>query len=294
MLIDMKFLSEFIDDMPVGVATADMNDNTISKYNKFFVDTFGWTLEDIDTIDKWFLNAYPNEEYRNKVVSEWTVLIEETEKQQFSYSNPMEVNISCKDGSVKVCELRYFRKENFMYGIFVDITERKNLEKKLYLLSLVDELTQLNNRKSYNQTIHKLLSQYKRSKTPFSIIMYDIDNFKLINDTFGHSVGDKVLVDMSNLIKSHIRDNDYIFRIGGEEFIILLTETPLEKGKLVSEKIRSSVENDLKAIDNKTITISIGITDVKEDDNQDKLFLRVDNSLYLSKRNGKNRVSCIG
>ena len=71
--------------------------------------------------------------------------------------------------------------------------------------------------------------------------MYDIDNFKYVNDTYGHSVGDKVLIDMSKSLKSNIRENDYLFRVGGEEFIILLSETPLENSKSVAEKIRKDV-----------------------------------------------------
>ena len=110
--------------------------------------------------------------------------------------------------------------------------------------------------------------------------MYDIDDFKKINDEYGHSIGDDVLVEMSKLIKAHIRDSDYIFRIGGEEFIVLLTETQIDKAKLVAEKIRDSVENDLKTINDKKITISIGLTEVNENDMEDIIFKRVDELLY--------------
>ena len=291
MIRNIPFLNEFVDDFPIGIAIADTTNNNPNSYNKYFLDLFGWDKKDIDTLEQWFLNAYPNEEYRNKVVEEWEKLIEDTENKNLLYSPPMEVNVSCKDGSTKICECRYYRKENFIYGIFTDITKQKNIEEKLISITLCDELTQLGNRKSYNNEIHKLLSIYQRYETRFSIIMYDIDDFKLINDNFGHKVGDDVLVDMSKLIKSHLRDSDTIFRIGGEEFIILLPQTQIDEAKIVSEKVRLSVENDLKTIKDKTITISIGLTEVKEDDDEDSIFKRVDTFLYLSKRSGKNRIS---
>lgn len=122
------------------------------------------------------------------------------------------------------------------------------------------------------------------------MIMYDIDKFKQINDTYGHNVGDDVLVEISQLIKSLLRESDYIFKIGGEEFIVLLPQTQIDKANLVSEKIRNSVENNLNTIENKKITISIGVTQVKEDDTEDLIFKRVDEALYQSKNNGKNRV----
>ena len=176
-------------------------------------------------------------------------------------------------------------------GVVIDITTLHIAQQNLLEQTYIDDLTKLNNRKSYNENIKKLFSQYKRYKTPFSIIMYDIDNFKKINDEYGHSVGDDVLVEMSILIKLFIRDSDYIFRVGGEEFIILLTETQIDKAKLVSEKIRDSVENDLKTINDKKITISIGLTEVKENDTEDMIYVRVDELMYKSKNGGKNIVN---
>lgn len=178
-----------------------------------------------------------------------------------------------------------------LFGVSTDVTEMYLLKEKLELLTLIDDLTKLYNRKSYNENLEKLLFQYKRYNTPFSIIIYDIDDFKQINDTYGHSVGDNVLVEMSKLIKLQIRESDYIFRIGGEEFIILLTETQIDKAKLVSEKIRNSVENNLNTLKDEKITISIGLTEVIENDTEDSIFKRVDSLMYESKNNGKNRVT---
>lgn len=131
---------------------------------------------------------------------------------------------------------------------------------------------------------------YKRYGNTFSILMYDIDRFKKINDLYGHQVGDDVLVQMSALIKSQLRESDFIFRIGGEEFVILLPETFLQSANVIAKKIKDSVEQELKTIQNKVITISIGVTQVEEHDSADSIFKRVDEYLYAAKNSGRNRV----
>ncbi len=176
-------------------------------------------------------------------------------------------------------------------GISRDLTQLYLAQKELKKQSYIDPLTKTNNRRSYEKKITKLIALHKRYTTSFSVIMYDIDDFKKINDTYGHNVGDKVLIEMSALVQSTLRVNDSLCRIGGEEFIILLPETSQESALRVAEKIRSNVENELHTIENKSITISIGVCEVRENDTEDTLFIRVDSLLYDSKRNGKNRVT---
>ena len=286
----VNFFSDFIDNMPIGIFTTDSTNKLPIAYNKYFINMFGWLNKDINTLEEWYEKAYPDKVYRKEVQKEWNNLITSTEKEKLNYSNPIEININCKDGSIKVCELVYYRNGDFVHGIYTDITKRKLNEEKLLSLSLIDELTNIDNRKSYNNRIKELLALYKRYKTPFTILMYDIDDFKYINDTYGHSVGDKVLMDMSKKVKKSIRKNDYLFRVGGEEFVILLSDNNLEKSKSVAEKIRQDVES-LVTIKNEVITISIGLTEVNKNDTEFSIYNRVDSLLYFSKKNGKNKVS---
>jgi len=178
-----------------------------------------------------------------------------------------------------------------------DISNRKKLEGKvlkrtleLEKMSILDELTALYNRKYYNDKITEILSLYKRYDTPFSMIMYDIDDFKNINDTYGHQIGDKVLIEMSRLIHSLLRETDLLFRVGGEEFVILIPELTVQKALLIAEKIRKRVSK-LNIIKNEQITISMGLTEVEQNDTADSIFQRVDRLLYYSKKHGKNMVS---
>jgi len=158
-------------------------------------------------------------------------------------------------------------------------------------LLYIDTLTKSKNRKAYDKKILKLLSNFNRYKTVFSIAILDIDNFKYINDTYGHRVGDNVLIDMVRLIKSTIRNNDYLFRVGGEEFVLLYEHTTLKNSKTISEKIRSIIQKDLNTVDQELITVSIGLTEVKINDTEDSIYKRADELLYKSKNNGKNTLS---
>ncbi len=170
-------------------------------------------------------------------------------------------------------------------------SEITNKTAELEKLTYIDFLTNAKNRKAYKEKIEELLSLYKRYQTPFSLAVFDIDDFKQINDTYGHRVGDNVLIDITKLIQSHIRENDFFFRIGGEEFALILSQTSLIDAQTVVEKIKRSIEKELKTIKDKTITVSVGLGEVNADDDEDVLYRRVDSLLYHSKASGKNQVS---
>ena len=119
----------------------------------------------------------------------------------------------------------------------------------------------------------------------------DVDDFKKVNDTYGHSVGDIVLKDIVKTLQSSIRNNDIIFRIGGEEFILIFPNTTLENSNILVENIRKKVETNLKVEGRTKITLSIGLTEISDDDSVDSIFKKIDKFLYISKNNGKNQVT---
>lgn len=166
----------------------------------------------------------------------------------------------------------------------------RKLHLKLKEQSNKDELTKIYNRKYYNEKIEELLSLYKRYKTTFSFMIFDIDDFKFINDNYGHDVGDKVLKQLTQLITEDIRENDYFFRVGGEEFVILFSETSLENSLYIAEKIRVLISTKVDVVENQKITISIGLTEVNKDDCELTIFKRADKYLYEAKNSGKNIV----
>ena len=171
-----------------------------------------------------------------------------------------------------------------------DVTELYKTQEKLKEQTYRDELTQVRNRKSYNEKIEELMGLYKRYGVGFTLIMFDIDNFKYVNDTFGHLVGDEVLRTIGHTVRPSIRQNDYFFRIGGEEFVILLSKTVMDGAYKFADNLRKNIQNSLRTPKGEPITVSIGLAIVKETDDVDSLFKRADDCMYRAKRNGKNRV----
>jgi len=160
----------------------------------------------------------------------------------------------------------------------------------------IDYLTKLKNRRFFTNVIKDVWPIMKHDKKLVSIIMIDIDHFKKINDTYGHKVGDKVLVTVSNLLDNRIRKSDILARWGGEEFIIFLPDTNKESANLVAENIRMAIETTQIKIEDKNINItaSFGIADSSNKNHTIKEIINSsDNALYLAKEKGRNRVECI-
>lgn len=165
---------------------------------------------------------------------------------------------------------------------------------KLKELSEKDSLTKLYNRRYFEDIIEQVLKIDNASKNTTSLVMFDIDDFKKINDTYGHHMGDEVLITLAKHLKQFNRKSDIIARIGGEEFLILLPNTAIEGAKIHCENLRKKIE-DIEIVDeekNQTIkfTVSMGLTSFKDDDTLDSVLLRVDDGLYTVKRTGKNRL----
>ena len=169
------------------------------------------------------------------------------------------------------------------------------LHKRTKLMAITDSLTGLHNHRYFKQYFKQEMGRAKRYHKPFSIIMMDVDDFKTYNDSFGHATGDILLSTMGALSLDTIRGVDVAFRYGGEEFIVILPETKLEKAVLAAERLRDSVErgtaNRLASSATRGVTVSIGVASYPENaDKMDELFNIVDSLLYTAKRCGKNKV----
>ena len=171
----------------------------------------------------------------------------------------------------------------------IELADQKSKLERLYRL---DALTGLWNRYRIKEFLEHELARFNREERPFGVIMMDIDDFKKINDNFGHTTGDKILVSLSHLIGEHIREVDLFGRWGGEEFLLIVTDTNQESILILAEKLRSLVANKDFKIGQK-ITICLGVTLVREEDTELKLLDRVDEALYRSKRQSKDQVSYI-
>jgi len=165
-------------------------------------------------------------------------------------------------------------------------------QKKLEQMATTDKLTGSANRQVFEVLFHQAYSQSKRSKTDLSAIMFDIDYFKQVNDTYGHPTGDVVLKTLVQNIKNGIRDSDIIFRWGGDEFLIILPESDLQTAYTIADKIRQNIAHLEIVFAGKSIavTISIGVACMSSSDTAETLINRADEALYIAKNKGRNRV----
>ena len=182
-------------------------------------------------------------------------------------------------------------KNNIKVGyksICEDITDKKRVEK----LSITDQLTKLYNRLKIDEVFQLEISRAKRYNHSLSIILLDIDYFKLVNDEYGHNVGDETLISIAQILKNSIRDTDTVGRWGGEEFMILASETSIENAVLLADKIRKDIEQyEFNTIGHKTS--SFGVSTYHVGDTQEMLVKKADDALYMAKNKGRNRVEYV-
>ena len=187
-------------------------------------------------------------------------------------------------------ELKKTREE---LGKNAKIIEQLKVELEKYKeMAVVDELTGILNRRGILDMLAKEISRAERFKLPLSITMIDIDNFKSVNDSYGHLTGDKVLRAMAQIIKSNIRSIDLFGRYGGEEFLLVFPNTPKENAKIAAEKLRREIESHKFKYKNEEfrITISAGVAEYNYGDDVKSLISKADEALYKAKSFGKNRV----
>ncbi len=178
--------------------------------------------------------------------------------------------------------------------------KREELEKNLRALEIEkseyersskeDPLTGCLNRAGFSSVLMREQENLSKNGRPVSFVMLDIDHFKHINDTYGHQVGDEVLVNLTKLIQGKIRNTDALVRWGGEEFVVLCGDTPIQNAQFLAEKLRIAIENTV-LIKQQQVTCSFGIAEMIPDEDPKRLFERADKALYASKEGGRNRVT---
>lgn len=182
--------------------------------------------------------------------------------------------------------------ENEYIHYLIDITEQKEAESYLMELAVKDHLTKIYNRRYITERLEADIELCKRANRTFSLIMFDIDHFKNINDTYGHNVGDNVLIKLTDIVKRRIRKIDIFARWGGEEFLIMLPESRLENARLLAENLRKLIE-ETDILSDRTVTCSFGVTEYYEGDTVDSIVKRADDCLYKAKSLGRNTVVSI-
>ena len=177
-------------------------------------------------------------------------------------------------------------------GIIRDVTPYKKMEEELRRLATIDSLTGINNRRNFMNLAQKEITRSMRYKRSLSMLMLDIDFFKKVNDTYGHSAGDKVLIEFCDVSIKELRDQDIMGRLGGEEFAIALVECDTAEAVVVAERIRKAVARHKVHTGKEEIRfkVSIGVAGIWKDCDLNSMIKRADKALYKAKESGRNQV----
>lgn len=195
------------------------------------------------------------------------------------------VDFQLSSNTKRMAKLMYF-----MSKITFDLEEAN---RELEIHTSTDFLTGALNRKAFYSQLEYEVSKFRRYETTFAIVMMDIDFFKKVNDIYGHQVGDEVLVTVSKIVTSQLRESDIFARYGGEEFILLLPETNIIDAKKTAERVRFAIEKDTKRVASSSmpaITCSFGVSTFTSSDDEVTIIKRADDALYQAKKKGRNRV----
>jgi len=182
----------------------------------------------------------------------------------------------------------YQRQEAILLNLY-DVTEQKKVEETLTNLVARDKLTGLYNRYHLENYITAEIEEAERYDSNLSMLTVDLDHFKLVNYRWGHPIGDQVLKHTAHLLVEACRKSDVVFRVGGEEFMIVLPQTEIDGAMEVAEKVRSSIEKSIHPIVGK-YTVSVGVAQRKPGETFRNIYQRADDALYAAKSSGRNCV----
>jgi len=209
---------------------------------------------------------------------------------------PKDRIVSILDKNLKetIFKISISQSENEGYYLVTlsDVTRMKEYQIKTEKKVYIDGLTNVYNRNKFDEVLEDEIKNIKRYNNSLSIAILDIDKFKDFNDNYGHLVGDAVLITLAQTVNASVRETDVFARWGGEEFVILFKNTPVDIAKQVSEKLKDKIEANSHPTAGR-ITASFGVTEYKDGDTLESIFKRCDDALYLAKENGRNRVEVL-
>ena len=284
---ERDFLSIVFERIPY-YALVYKNDK-IERVNKLALDFFGFAnKEEMIKKSVCIADYFVNEKtYISRIIEEehWLKYIS---KHPDKYHALVKKNKRRYILDIEVIDFNFSEKNQFLV-ILKDITKESLKYKQMKYKIEYDPILRIYNRSKFNEILAFEIKRQKRTTSSMVLMIIDIDHFKKVNDTYGHLIGDVVLLALSLFIKKNKRETDIFARWGGEEFVLLLLETDIEKGFNYAEKLRKMIEN--KHIPQVgSIKCSFGITQYKNNDSKESLFKRCDDALYEAKENGRNQV----
>ena len=286
-----EFVDSFLDSQQS--ITVVYNKNSLKLINRTGLEFFGYnSLESLLASHSDIVDFFMEED---GCISKYTYgknWVESIYNDKTNRNNTVKVKIFSKRDELE----HYFyikiskMKDNKEYLLtFNDITKLEKDKVNIKKLAELDPLTQIYNRVKLSEMFRGIFFNAKKYNTIVTIILFDIDHFKQINDNYGHNVGDKVLRELSSLVRSLLREEDIFARWGGEEFVIVLEGVSLQETKKLASHLREEIEKfPFDIVEH--ITCSFGVTQFTQSDTESLFFERVDKALYEAKERGRNRV----
>lgn len=277
--------------VPFGLEVSSSHDEQIQFANSQFNAMFGYSQADIEDIEDWWRLAYPDPDYRRHARTTWERSVAEARAQDREMT-PFDLDVAVASGGRRTIQFRHRAIGNFNINLYLDVTQERAYARELKRLAETDPLTGVMNRRRFFEEAERHYGD-SRSSSAVAVLMLDIDNFKRINDLHGHGTGDLVLKEFTRRCRAVIRKDDLLARLGGEEFIVLLSGASAEKATDVGERIRDFIralpfEFNGTHLD---VTVSIGAALRSSGEaSVEPTVSRADRALYAAKHAGRDRV----
>ncbi|NNG43821.1 sensor domain-containing diguanylate cyclase [Pseudoalteromonas sp. NEC-BIFX-2020_002] len=290
---ELSHYANLFTQVPIPLCNVSTVTGDIIRLNQRFVDVFGYTIKDIPNMDTWWLKAYPDPAYRSWVLQTWNTAVEYAVEHKTDIE-PQHYQVTCKDGRLITMEISGIYIDNEFLAIFKDATQRMEAEDILRDMAFLDSLTQIANRRRFDEKLIQEFNLSIKTNSPLSLILIDIDNFKQFNDSYGHLIGDECLLKVAQCISTAVsRPEDFVARFGGEEFVVLLPQTSAAGACNVAQKIQHAISELTIIYDHcftNKVTLSLGINTRYNQCDHIQLLDGADKALYKAKEHGRDCI----
>lgn len=274
--------------LPFGFEIAS-TDEQIQFANSQFNALFGYSQHEIESIEDWWRLVYPDPAYRVFARSTWEGEVAKARLEEREMT-PFDLDVRTSTGADRTIQFRHRTIGSFNVNLYLDVTSERKAARDLKQLSETDPLTGIMNRRHFLEKAAQLSAQ--KDEVPVAVLVLDLDNFKSINDRFGHSAGDVVLTEFTRRCLDVIGDRGLFARFGGEEFVMLLNDMTETSALALAEQVRAATDAAPFVVQGSPLTtsVSIGIAMRSGGELLEHTISRADEALYIAKRAGRNRT----
>lgn len=285
-------LEDIVRSLPVGVEIYDRNMRELFC-NALSDHLLGYDYQGAAPHhDDWWEKGFPDDAVRAQVIADWRARIERVRADPEAVEQ-VEWEVTCRDGQTRTLQFRFRFIGDTYIVVYWDVSERRRLEEELRHLAITDELTGLCNRRRFFEEADRAFRIAVATVSDLSVLMLDLDHFKVINDSFGHAAGDTVLREVAQRCRMALRARDVVARMGGEEFAVLLPHTSAAGAMHVAQTLIASISRQPVEIGTLALEVraSVGVSFMMDGDRDiEAIIERADRALYSAKGNGRNRV----